>query len=74
MQSKAATVAQYLAELPPDRRQALELLRESAGLKRARETVRGYAEQARGHLALLPDAPARRALESLADVIADRTA
>jgi heptaprenyl diphosphate synthase len=54
--------------------EALELLRESAGLKRARETVRGYAELARTHLAQLPDGTARRALESLADLIADRTA
>jgi heptaprenyl diphosphate synthase len=54
--------------------EALELLRESAGLKRARETVRGYAERARAGLAVLPDVAARDALESLADVIADRTA
>jgi len=54
--------------------EALDLLRESAALKRARETVRGYAERARGGLAELPDLPARRALESLADFIADRSA
>jgi geranylgeranyl pyrophosphate synthase len=54
--------------------EGLELLRESTGLKRARETVRGYAERSRIHLAALPDGAARRALESLADVIADRTA
>jgi len=54
--------------------EALDLLRESAGLKRARETVRGYTELARTHLAGLPDGAARRALESLAESIADRTA
>lgn len=54
--------------------EALDLLRESAALKRARETVRGHAEQARGQLAQLPDIPSRRALESLADFIADRSA
>ncbi len=54
--------------------EALDLLRESAALKRARETVRGHAERARGGLARLPDIPARRALESLADFIADRSA
>jgi heptaprenyl diphosphate synthase len=54
--------------------EALDLLRESSALKRARETVRGYAEQARAGLADLPDVPARRALESLADFIADRSA
>jgi heptaprenyl diphosphate synthase len=54
--------------------EALELLRDSAGLKRARETVRGYAERARAQLTGLPDVPARHALESLADFIADRSA
>jgi heptaprenyl diphosphate synthase len=53
--------------------EALGLLRESAALKRARETVRAYAEQARAELAPLPEVPARRALESLCDFIADRT-
>jgi heptaprenyl diphosphate synthase len=53
--------------------EALTLLRESAGLKRARETVRSYAEQARAELRPLPDVPARAALESLCDFIADRT-
>lgn len=53
--------------------EALELLRDSSALKRARETVRGYAEQARRQLMVLPDVPARAALESLCDVIADRT-
>ncbi|SBT53978.1 polyprenyl synthetase family protein [Micromonospora narathiwatensis] len=53
--------------------EALGLLRESPALKRARETVRGYAEDARARLAPLPDGPARSALESLCDYIADRT-
>jgi heptaprenyl diphosphate synthase len=53
--------------------EALGLLRESAALKRARETVRSYAEEARSQLAGLPDISARRALESLCDFIADRT-
>jgi heptaprenyl diphosphate synthase len=53
--------------------EALVLLRESAALKRARETVRAYAEEARSRLAPLPDNPARRAMESLCDFIADRT-
>jgi heptaprenyl diphosphate synthase len=54
--------------------EALDLLRESSGLKRARETVRGYAERARAQVVGLPDVPARHALESLADFIADRSA
>jgi heptaprenyl diphosphate synthase len=54
--------------------EALELLRESAGLKRARETVRGYAERARAQLADLPTSAAQRALESLADFLTERTA
>ena len=53
--------------------EALGLLRESAALKQARETVRGYADAARAALVVLPDVPARRALDSLCDFIADRT-
>jgi heptaprenyl diphosphate synthase len=53
--------------------EALGLLRESAALKRARETVRWYAERARSQLAPLPDVPARRALAALCDGIVDRT-
>jgi heptaprenyl diphosphate synthase len=52
--------------------EALGLLRESAAMKRARETVRTYAEEARTELAPLPDGSARRAMESLCDFIADR--
>jgi geranylgeranyl pyrophosphate synthase len=53
--------------------EALGLLRDSAALKRARETVRWYAERARGQLGVLPDHPARRALAGLCDIIVDRT-
>ncbi|NLU80222.1 polyprenyl synthetase family protein [Micromonospora sp. HNM0581] len=53
--------------------EALGLLRESPALKRARETVRSYAEDARARLAPLPAGPARHALESLCDHIADRS-
>jgi heptaprenyl diphosphate synthase len=53
--------------------EALVLLRESVALKRARETVRGYAERARAQLTALPEVPARQALESLCDFICDRT-
>jgi heptaprenyl diphosphate synthase len=53
--------------------EALALLRESVALKRARETVRWYAEQARAELAPIPEHPARRALASLCDGIVDRT-
>nr|WP_249713941.1 polyprenyl synthetase family protein [Micromonospora sp. NBRC 107566] len=53
--------------------EALGLLRESPALKRARETVRSYAENARARLAPLPQRPARVALESLCDFIVDRT-
>jgi heptaprenyl diphosphate synthase len=52
--------------------EALGLLRESAAMKRARETVRTYAEEARSRLAPLPDGSARRAMELLCDFIADR--
>jgi len=53
--------------------EALTLLRESAAMKRARETVRTYAEEARSALSPLPDGAARRAMEALCDFIADRT-
>jgi heptaprenyl diphosphate synthase len=53
--------------------EALGLLRESAALKKARETVRSYAEEARERLAPLPHGSARRAMEALCDFIADRT-
>jgi len=53
--------------------EALGLLRESAAMKRARETVRAYAEDARAQLVPLPEGPPRRAMESLCDFIADRT-
>jgi heptaprenyl diphosphate synthase len=53
--------------------EALCLLRESEAFKLARETVRGYAEQARAQLVGLPDVSAKPALESLCDFIADRT-
>jgi heptaprenyl diphosphate synthase len=53
--------------------EALGLLRDSAALKRARETVRRYAELARGQLAPLPEGPTRDALASLCDLVVDRT-
>ncbi|NUT32239.1 MAG: polyprenyl synthetase family protein [Hamadaea sp.] len=53
--------------------EALHLLRDSAALKRARQTVHGYADRARDALMVLPDRPARTALASLCDAIADRT-
>ncbi len=53
--------------------EALGLLRESPAMKRARETVRSYAEEARARLAPLPNGGPRQALESLCDFIADRT-
>ena len=53
--------------------EALDLLRSSAALDQARETVRAYAEAARAELAPLPDLPPRHALESLCDFITNRT-
>jgi heptaprenyl diphosphate synthase len=62
-------------DLSDDRRhaEALALLRRNDALRRARDTLSSYAEQARDLLAPLPDGPARRALERLADVVVDRT-
>jgi heptaprenyl diphosphate synthase len=52
--------------------EALTLLRASAGMVKARETVRGYAEQARQELAQLPDVAGRRAMASLVDYTVNR--
>jgi heptaprenyl diphosphate synthase len=53
--------------------EALGLLRDSTAMKRARETVRSYAEEARARLAPLPDGSPKLAMEALCDFIADRT-
>ncbi|MGK2881072.1 MAG: nonaprenyl/(2E,6E)-farnesyl/geranylgeranyl diphosphat synthase [Mycobacterium sp.] len=52
--------------------EALALLRASAGMAHAKETVRQYAAQARNELELLPDLPGRRALASLVDYTVNR--
>ncbi|XIF83644.1 polyprenyl synthetase family protein [Kutzneria buriramensis] len=53
--------------------EALKLLRESAGLEQARQTLAGYADRARSELAVLPAGPARDALDSLTDYMVART-
>jgi heptaprenyl diphosphate synthase len=53
--------------------EALALLRESPAMRQARQTVLGYAEQARAELTGLPDGAARRALDAMCEFIADRT-
>lgn len=53
--------------------EALTLLRNSAALKRARQTVHGYADKARDALSALPDVPARAALATMCDAVADRS-
>jgi heptaprenyl diphosphate synthase len=53
--------------------EALQLLRSSAGLERARQTLAEYADRARLELAALPLHPARDALESLVDYVVART-
>jgi heptaprenyl diphosphate synthase len=54
--------------------EALALLRGSPALEEARETMRAYADTARGLLGSLPDVPARDALATLADIVTSRTA
>lgn len=53
--------------------EALELLRGSKGMQRARETLEQYAERAHTALAPLPDSPARDALELLTRYVIERT-
>lgn len=52
--------------------EALNLLRASPGMARAKETVASYAAQAREELAQLPDVPGRAALASLVDYTVTR--
>lgn len=52
--------------------EALTLLRASAGMTKAKEAVREYAEQARQELVQLPDGPGRQALASLVDYTVNR--
>jgi heptaprenyl diphosphate synthase len=53
--------------------EALDLLRESPALSRARKTLADYADQARHVLRLLPDGPALEALRAMTDYLVDRT-
>lgn len=52
--------------------EALGLLRASAGMARAKQTVADYAAQARAELASLPDCVGRAALVSLVDYTVNR--
>jgi heptaprenyl diphosphate synthase len=52
--------------------EALALLRASAGMVKAKETVARYAAQARDELAGLPDVPGRQALATLVDFTISR--
>ena len=58
---------------PAPHTEALDLLRRSPGLARARADVREYATRARVQLAGLPPLPAWAALESLCDFVVART-
>lgn len=53
--------------------EALALLRNSAGLEHARDTLTDYARRARAELEALPASPARDACESVAEYLAART-
>lgn len=52
--------------------EALTLLRASPGMAKAKHFLTQYAAQARQELALLPDGPGRRALETLVDYTVSR--
>jgi heptaprenyl diphosphate synthase len=52
---------------------ALEALRASSGIVRAREVLADEAERARALLTGLPDVPARAALDTLCDYVVSRT-
>ncbi len=52
--------------------EALALLRASAGMAKAKQSLQQYAAQARQELALLPDVPGRQALRTLVDYTISR--
>ncbi|MDF9714690.1 polyprenyl synthetase family protein [Nocardioides sp. ChNu-153] len=54
--------------------EALQLLRAHPALARARAYVVAMAEEAKAHLAVLPQGPVRDALEAFADIVATRSA
>jgi heptaprenyl diphosphate synthase len=56
-----------------DHAEALELLRSSAGLARATEVLREYADRARGRLDAVPAGDVRDALSALCDYVVTRT-
>jgi heptaprenyl diphosphate synthase len=72
----AARLRELISRPLPDdaeHAEALALLRGSAALEQARETVLGYAEAARATLTSLPDVPARAALQALTDHVVERS-
>ena len=57
-----------------DHAEALTLIRKSAAIEEARDTVRSYAEAAQSALSPLPDVPAKAALLALTEHVVTRTA
>jgi heptaprenyl diphosphate synthase len=53
--------------------EALRLLRHSAAIKQAKDTLTNYAEAARATLSTVPEMPAKAALAALADLVVVRT-
>ncbi|MGO1971989.1 MAG: polyprenyl synthetase family protein [Propionibacteriaceae bacterium] len=56
-----------------DLAEALALLRTHPAIEQARDDVRARAEKARGHLAVLPDGPAKAALSELCATVVTRS-
>jgi heptaprenyl diphosphate synthase len=57
----------------PDHAEALALLRAHPAMDEARAYVAGLAAEAKDLLKVLPEGPVREALDTFADVIADRS-
>ena len=53
--------------------EALQLLRDSPGTRRAQQTLADYAQRARDVIEVLPDVPARDALRWMSRYVVDRT-
>ena len=56
-----------------DHAEALALVRSHPAIDVAKATLQRWADEARSLLGALPDGSARRALESLCDVVVERT-
>jgi geranylgeranyl pyrophosphate synthase len=51
----------------------LQMLEQHGAIRRAYERAHAFTEKARGTLSTLPDCPAQRALQSILDLVTERS-